>query len=140
MRVRAVLVAVVVAVAAVPAACGGSSGSDGPSTTGAADGIAVNGAGPVTLAAGQRATLVLASNPSTGYSWEPTSPPDQAVVRIVSDTYVAPAAQVPGAGGTQEIRIVGVAAGTARLTFGYRRPWETGVAPTKTATFDVTVS
>jgi enoyl-CoA hydratase/carnithine racemase len=47
---------------------------------------------------------------------------------------------MPGAGGTQEIRIEGVAAGTATLEFGYRRPWETGVPPTETASFPVTVS
>ncbi len=96
--------------------------------------------GPVQVGVGQQVTLELQSNPTTGYSWELTSAPDTAVVRIVSDTYVPPAQQIPGAGGSQRIVVEGVAAGEMTLEFGYRRPWETDVPPTETADFQVTVS
>jgi len=41
---------------------------------------------------------------------------------VVSDDYVRPAEPIPGAGGLQRIVVEGVATGTARLDFGYRRP------------------
>ena len=151
MRTRLAAVALCVPVAALAAGCSSSSDSStadstttttaaGASTTTAGGGVTVTEPGPVSLKPGEQATIILDSNPTTGYSWELTSAPDTAVVRVVSDTYVPPSTQVPGAGGTQEIRIEGVAAGTATLEFGYRRPWETGVPPTETASFPVTVS
>lgn len=96
--------------------------------------------GPVTVGVGERVTLELRSNPTTGYSWELTVAPDSAVVRVVSDDYVPPALPIPGAGGSQRIVVEGVEAGTAVLEFGYRRPWETDAPPAETAAFDVTVS
>lgn len=129
------------------AACGDDSSSGSSSTTTstpssvpAGGGAVVTEPGPVEVGVGQQVTLELASNPTTGYSWELTSAPDTAVVRIVSDTYVPPAAQIPGAGGVQRIVLEGVAAGEATLDFGYRRPWETDVPPSETASFDVTVA
>jgi inhibitor of cysteine peptidase len=151
MRTRLAAIALCVPVAALAAGCSSSSDSSsadstttttaaGASTTTAGGGVTVTEPGPVSLKPGEQATIILDSNPTTGYSWELTSAPDTAVVRVVSDTYVPPSTQVPGAGGTQEIRIEGVAAGTATLEFGYRRPWETDVPPTETASFPVTVS
>jgi inhibitor of cysteine peptidase len=94
---------------------------------------------PVEIGVGRQVTLELSSNPTTGYSWALISEADTAVVRLVSDSYVPPAAQIPGAGGVQRIVLEGVAAGEATLDFGYRRPWETDVPPSDTASFDVTV-
>jgi inhibitor of cysteine peptidase len=96
--------------------------------------------GPVTLEVGGQVTLELQANPTTGYSWELTEAPDTAVVRVVSDDHVRPAEPIPGAGGLQRIVVEGVATGTARLDFGYRRPWETDTPPAETASFDFTVS
>lgn len=147
MRTRLVAIALCLPVAALAVGCSSSSDSTttttaaaGPSTTAAGGGVTITEPGPVSLKPGEQATIILDSNPTTGYSWELTSAPDTAVVRIVSDTYVPPAQQIPGAGGKQEIRIEGVAAGTATLEFGYRRPWETDVPPSETASFPVTVS
>ncbi|MFZ4668117.1 MAG: protease inhibitor I42 family protein [Microthrixaceae bacterium] len=151
MRTRLIALALCLPVAAVAVGCSSSSDStttttaSGSSTTTAdggsgGGGVTVTEPGPVSLKPGEQATIILESNPTTGYSWELTSAPDTAVVRVVSDTYVPPAEQMPGAGGKQEILIEGVGAGTATLEFGYRRPWETDVPPTETAAFPVTVS
>ena len=142
------LVPVVVALGVTSAGCGDdtSSDADGPATTEQAttttgdETVTVTASGPIALKVGERATIKLAANPTTGYQWEPTAEPDAAVVRIVSDTYLAPDTDRVGAGGTQEIVVEGVAAGTTTLTMGYARPWEQGTAPAETATFAITVT
>ena len=109
-------------------------------TTTAGEGTVIDTPGPVELGVGERATLVLDANPTTGYQWEPASEPDAAVMKIVSDTYEAGGSDAMGAGGTQRIVIEGVAAGTATLELRYVRPWETDVAPAETASYDITVA
>ena len=89
----------------------------------------IDSPGPVELAVGESATLELEANPTTGYQWEPSAEPDAAVIRIVSDTYVAPDSAAMGAGGTQRIVIEGVAAGTTTLELRYVRPWEADADP-----------
>lgn len=120
---------------------GTSTTSSTTSTTGAADdGVVVTASGPITLAVGETATIRLEANPTTGYQWEPSAAPDDAVIRVVSDTYEAADSNVVGSGGTQEVVIEGTGAGTTTLEMRYVRPWEDGVAPAETATFDITVS
>jgi len=120
-----------------------TTGASGASTTSSPeDGkapVTVPAPGPVTLRPGQRAVIELEANNTTGYQWAPTAEPNAKVVTVVSDTYVAPGSQLAGAGGTQRIVIEGVAAGTTTLSLGYSRPWEQGVPPVKTATYDITV-
>jgi inhibitor of cysteine peptidase len=96
--------------------------------------------GPVELAVGTSVTLELQANPTTGYQWELAAEPDTAVVRVLSDTYVAPDSGAMGAGGTQRLVVEGVAAGTTTLELRYVRPWETDTPPAETATFDITVA
>ena len=62
------------------------------------------------------------------------------MIRVVSDTYEGADSNVVGSGGTQEVVIEGTGAGTTTFELRYVRPWEDGVAPAETATFDVTVS
>ena len=126
------------------------SASDTTSTTAAStttappngsdDGVTVTKSGPIDLKVGERATIELEANQTTGYQWAPTAEPDAAVVTVVSDTYVAPETDRVGAGGSQKIVIEGVAPGTTSLAMGYSRPWEQGTPPAETATFQVTVS
>lgn len=136
----------------VGAGCSSDDSSDGTTTTVAVtttvaestttvpEGTVIDEPGPVELAVGASATLELEANPTTGYQWEPSSEPDAAVIKIVSDTYVAGGSDAMGAGGTQRIVIEGVAAGTTTLALRYVRPWETDVAPAETASYEVTVN
>jgi inhibitor of cysteine peptidase len=95
---------------------------------------------PIGLGVGERVTIRLDANPTTGHRWDPIDPPDAAVVRIVGDGFTGAAADRVGAGGSQEIVVEGVAPGRTELRLGYTRPWEDGVAPAATATFDISVS
>jgi inhibitor of cysteine peptidase len=93
----------------------------------------------ITVVTGKRFAVELEANPTTGYSWQLTAPPGDQVQLIDSD-YTPAGPQQPGSGGTQRFTFQATATGTTSLAFGYVRPWETGVAPTKTATFPVKVT
>jgi len=114
--------------------------STSPSTSAPESAVTVTGSGPITLKVGERATIRLQANKTTGYEWDLTAPPDAAVVTVVSDTYIAPDTPLVGAGGTQEFVVEGIAAGSTTVALGLARPWEEGTPPVETATFDVTVS
>lgn len=109
-------------------------------TSSVPEGQVVTESGPIDLAVGETATIRLEANPTTGYQWEPSSAPDEAVIRVVSDRYEADASDAVGSGGTQEIVIEGTGAGTTTFELRYVRPWEQDGTPAETATFDVTVS
>jgi len=118
---------------------GTTESSTSESTTTAPEGEIVTASGPITLAVGDTATIRLAANPTTGYQWEPSAAPDEAVIRVVSDHYEAADSNVVGSGGTQDIVIEGTGAGTTTFELRYVRPWEDGGAAAETATFEVTV-
>lgn len=136
---------VLLAVAALPA-CSSDDDSTTTTTTSPAtttsevDGTLITEPGPVELQVGGSATLELEANPTTGYRWEVASEPDDAVFRVVSDTYVGPDSSAMGAAGTQRIVVEGVAAGTAQLELRYVRPWEEDSPPAETATYTITVA
>jgi len=98
-------------------------------------GEAANGS-QVQLAIGQTFEVALPGNPTTGYTWTVWGVlPSQ--VSTVSDSYETSApAGVVGAGGVQTIAFRAATAGSATLTLGYARPWES-VQPAKT--FEVTL-
>ncbi len=92
----------------------------------------------VTMRIGDRLMVLLAGNPTTGYSWsgpviyadEPIQASDEAEYRQSSGLL--------GAGGDFVYRYWAVDAGTQGFSFSYARPWET-VAPISTVAFTVTV-
>ena len=136
-----------VASLALLGACSSDDSSSGDATTTtaatsttASEGTVITSPGTVELAVGERATLELEANPTTGYQWEPSAEPDAAVVTIVSDTYVAGGSDAMGAGGTQRIVVEGVAAGSTTLELRYVRPWESDTPPAETASYQITVS
>jgi inhibitor of cysteine peptidase len=93
----------------------------------------------VTVKVGDEFTIELASTPSTGYSWQLAQDPgDQ--VRLVDHDYEAEEDAQPGSSGVQRFVFESMEVGTTQLTFSYVRPWETGVAPTDTAAFGVSVA
>jgi inhibitor of cysteine peptidase len=106
--------------------------------------VTVTGSGPVALAVGQVLVVTLAANPSTGYGWAVERAADAAVLVQRGDFAYQPAAaegrNMPGAGGHQTLRFAAVASGVTTVQLGYRRPWETGVAPVETVTLEVTVT
>lgn len=109
---------VLVALGALLAGCGGG-GAPAPVEVGVqADGSSVR------LEPGQELRVTLASNPTTGYSWAETAPPDPAVLRLVSNDYVQGGSNAPGAGGTQVLVYEAVGEGMAAVSISYLRPFE----------------
>lgn len=139
---RIVSIAGLCSLLVLASACSGSASRDSSSTkttTTIDNGKVVSASGPIALEVGERATIELEANPTTGFQWAFAAEPDDAVVRVISDTYVAPATAAVGTGGQQTIVIEGVAAGSTTIELAYGRPWEADVAPAKSTSFAVTV-
>jgi inhibitor of cysteine peptidase len=93
----------------------------------------------VALASGQDLVVRLPSNPSTGYRWIYVEPKD-AVLRVDGpSSFEAQSAGTAGAGGTEIWKLAPFKPGQQQLRFEYRRPWEQDVAPSRIATYSVTV-
>ena len=94
----------------------------------------------VALTSGQDLVVRLPSNPSTGYRWIYVEPKD-AVLRVdgPSSFETQSAGGAAGAGGTEVWKLAPFKPGQQQLRFEYRRPWEQDVAPSKIATYSVTV-
>ena len=82
----------------------------------------------------------LPSNPSTGYAWKVRSR-TRPVLVLSGRTFMPPKpSQRVGAPGTAVLRFRAAAKGATALRLAYVRPWETGVAPTKTFILRVSVA
>lgn len=90
------------------------------------------------LQAGQTVELILASNMSTGYSWQYTAQPDASILEEIKNDY-RQEIQFPGAPGEQFWVFKGTGPGTTTLVLGYQRPWEKETAPLKTYSLEFKV-
>jgi inhibitor of cysteine peptidase len=119
----------------VLAACGGDddSASGSKSTT---PKVYTEQDTEITVAKGEQFVIELPATPSTGYSW---SAQDDDLVSLEGTTQVR-GGSAPGAPGTQRMTFRAEATGATTLVLDYARPFEPGVPPAETASFDVTVS
>ena len=92
----------------------------------------------VIVKVGQEFLIALPSNPTTGYSW--TAKSANTNVTVWGSAYQAPASKLMGAGGQQIFVCAANKVGKGKITFSYARPWEKGVAPTRTMWFAITVT
>ncbi len=93
----------------------------------------------VEVGVGDRFSIELPSNASTGYVWEPTTM-DAAVVREVDHRYLPPVTTLVGAGGYERFTYEADATGNTTLGFEYRRPSEPDAKPAAdTARFEIQV-
>lgn len=83
--------------------------------------------------------ISLTSNPTTGYSWSLSPSYDPAIVKQMSNNFVASTNGQVGASGTETWTFKGLKSGTTTLSFIYSRSWETDVPPVKTESYQVTV-
>lgn len=89
---------------------------------------------------GQLLAIALDSNASTGYAWEIVEDGSPLLEPAPVPASTAPAAPpMPGAGGTSRWRYRAVQTGTTTLRLVYRRSWEQGVEPMRTASYRVVV-
>ena len=78
-----------------------------------------------TVHIGEKHTISLFENPTTGYSWQFfVSPENQQVISDVKEIYVAPDTNLTGAGGVKKYTFTIRRKGTATVTGYYRRLWE----------------
>lgn len=96
-------------------------------------------AAPVKVDAGTEFSLVLASNPGTGYSWSLASAPEVHVVQPTGSGYRPSSPGLPGSGGSETWTFKAVGKGKTTIFLRYARPWEKGVEPIRQAAFVVVV-
>ena len=96
----------------------------------------------VALSVGQQLVVVLASNPTTGYSWQVTEGTGAVLTQVGEAIYrEAPQEGTPlvGVGGTETYRFQARAAGQTKLVLEYRRPWEETAEPAETFAVNIAV-
>lgn len=90
--------------------------------------------------AGKEFTLVLASNPTTGYHWEIVGELDGAVVEFVGQDYQSTSEPgLVGGGGLDIWTFKAVGEGETTITLGHYPPSNDPVDPEETQTFTVVV-
>lgn len=77
----------------------------------------------ISVKKGDTYTITLDENPTTGFKWH-WEVSNSSIVQIVSDRYVPPSNNLPGAGGKHEWVIKGISQGTATINFTYYRDFE----------------
>jgi len=109
------------------------------STCNPTTGIYSNPETPVVVQNGSRFTIELASNATTGYSWDFGIPVDTNYLKIVKTYYNDPKSDIVGAGGIQGWVFEAVQPGSTSITLEYKRPWEVIELPVQTAVFNIEI-
>ena len=94
---------------------------------------------PVSVTIGRRFALVLESNRTTGYRWEPSGPGDPAVIKFIKAEYNEPMTGLAGAWGKEVLTFEVVGKGETEISLKYIRPWEKDLPPAKAVSFKVNV-
>jgi len=89
--------------------------------------------------AGRRFEVSLESNKSTGFEWQFEMDPPSGIARMVKYEYRLKYPRMIGQGGEEIWSFRALAAGTVRITFKYRRPWEKKAAAEREVVYYVTV-
>jgi predicted secreted protein len=97
---------------------------------------------PINLQVGQKTSLVLDGNPTTGYIWQtsPALPADSPVEVQLSYLSKADADMCCGFPTPTTVTITALKPGTQVVRLVYARPWEKKKAPAKTESFKVIIS
>ena len=94
----------------------------------------------ITFTVGKGVTIMLCSNPTTGFQWaEEAQISDPEVVEQVSHEYVAPTGDKVGAAGTEKFSFKALKPGTTTVYLEYGRDWEGGEKAEWTCTLTITV-
>ncbi|MEA1927971.1 MAG: protease inhibitor I42 family protein [Candidatus Auribacterota bacterium] len=94
----------------------------------------------IEAAAGEEFSIILVSNPTTGYSWSFAVPLDETIIKLTEDKFIPPDNLRKGAPGKQLWTFQAVAEGKTTISLEYIRPWEKGKPPVKTKTFSISVT
>lgn len=91
---------------------------------------------------GTELTVVLCSNPSTGFAWDEPQIADATILEVVDRTYQAPdqgTLPIVGMAGGDVLTLRGLEPGTTTLSIRYGQPWEGGTKGEWTYSLEVTV-
>jgi inhibitor of cysteine peptidase len=91
----------------------------------------------IELRKGQKLELTLTSNPTTGYSWQYSSPLDTGNIKEIKH-YFESSSSVIGAGGEEHWVYQAIKPGSLTINLEYRRPWE-NAPPEKTFTINIII-
>jgi inhibitor of cysteine peptidase len=78
---------------------------------------------------GYNITIILKSNPTTGYQWQVAKPLDESTIKLISSEYLADKTNLVGAGGKQVWRFKTLKPSQTSISFKYVRPWEKNTPP-----------
>jgi len=97
----------------------------------------------IEVAKGEEFTIVLDSNPTTGYSWRLARPLDEDILMLIGSEYLQPTPSsktpVMGAGGRELWVFRALSPGNVEISLEYVRAWEKGSRPAESAAFRVVV-
>lgn len=85
----------------------------------------------IEAAVGSDVTVTLASNPTTGYSWQLSEVPVAGLLRLIGHRFERPETAMLGAGGRDIWIFKAVGVGQTQGVLEYARPWEKEKAPAK---------
>ena len=86
---------------------------------------------PIKIRPGKEFSILLVSNPSTGFGWKITLPVDQQTIKLLGSHYVAPQKTMIGAPGQEVYEFRAMTPGETKVDFVYRRPWEPKTVSTR---------
>jgi inhibitor of cysteine peptidase len=94
---------------------------------------------PVEVGAGQEFSIILESNPTTGYHWDIVGNLDGNMVELVKNEYTSTSdPNLVGGGGVEVWTFKALKAGETQITLGYYPPSNDPVDPQQITTFTVT--
>jgi predicted secreted protein len=94
---------------------------------------------PVEATAGQKFTIILGANHTTGYRWELSNSLDKNIVELVGSVYKTSDTKKVGSGGMEVWTFLAKGTGKTKVSFKYFRPWEKQAGPAKTTSFEIIV-
>lgn len=95
---------------------------------------------PIAVNAGETFTIVIESNPTTGYHWDIVGELDSNTLEFISNEYTSTSdPNLAGGGGLDVWTFKAVNTGETQITLGYYPPSNDPVDPDQTVTFTVTI-
>lgn len=95
---------------------------------------------PIHVRVGEEFSIILKSNPSTGFTWQLAEPLDKSILRLVGSEYKARKPALIGSGGEEIWIFKALSKGRAFISMEYNRQWEKDVPPAKRMIFTVNVN
>jgi inhibitor of cysteine peptidase len=86
---------------------------------------------PIAVEPGQKFSIDLEANHTTGYSWQLVKPLDEKQVKLLTVEYKQSKPGLIGAGGHEVWSFNAVMEGRTEIQMKYVRPWETNVPPAR---------